>query len=89
GSRRPVEPEPDPFWGSPRRPVPQEQPQDQAQAVDDGPIDYARAYAPVAGEPFPIPGFRWQRANPAFLRQDVAYGGRYEPGTVVIDPRAH
>ncbi|WP_018263221.1 L,D-transpeptidase [Methylobacterium sp. WSM2598] len=84
--RRPVEPEPDPFWGSPRRAPAPEEP---AQVVDDGPIDYARAYAAVTTEPFPIPAFRWQRANPAFLRQDVAYGGRYEPGTVVIDPRAH
>ncbi|ACL61347.1 L,D-transpeptidase [Methylobacterium nodulans] len=87
GSRRAVEPE-DPFWGGPRRPAPQLQPQEPITAVDDGPIDYARAYAAVTTEPFPVPAFRWQRANPVFLRQEVAYGGRYEPGTVVIDPRA-
>ncbi|MFE1602115.1 L,D-transpeptidase [Methylobacterium sp. ID0610] len=87
GGRRSVEPEPDPFWGGPRRPA--APPQEPSVAVDDGPIDYARAYAAVNSEPFPIPAFRWQRANPAFLRQDVGYGGRYEPGTVVIDPRAH
>ncbi|WP_298958806.1 L,D-transpeptidase [uncultured Methylobacterium sp.] len=105
GRVRQPEPEPDPlyegsqgappedsFWGnpSPQRPVdPRGSGQVVATEIDDGPIDYARAYEPVPGEPFPIPPFRWRRANPAFLRQQVAYGGRFEPGTIVIDPRAH
>ncbi len=56
--------------------------------VDDGPIDYARAYAALDTEPFPVQAFRWRKANPSFLRQEVAYGGRYAPGTIVVDPRA-
>ncbi|GJD52417.1 hypothetical protein OPKNFCMD_5182 [Methylobacterium crusticola] len=84
----------DPFWGDPygqRRAADPRGPVDPnaAVAVDDGPIDYPRAYAALEGEPFPVPAFRWRKANPSFLRQEVVYGGRYEPGTVVIDPRGH
>lgn len=86
--RQEVEPEEESFWGGPARRQPAPPPGGPAVAVDNGPIDYARAYAAIGGEPFPVPAFRWQRANPTFLRQEVAYGGRYEPGTVVIDPRA-
>lgn len=86
--RQEVEPEEESFWGGPVRRQPAPPPGGPAVAVDNGPIDYARAYAAIGGEPFPVPAFRWQRANPTFLRQEVAYGGRYEPGTVVIDPRA-
>ena len=57
--------------------------------VDDGPIDYARAYAAITDDPFPVQAFNWKKANPAFLRQEVSYPGRHEPGTIVIDPRAH
>ena len=56
--------------------------------VDDGPIDYARAYAAITDDPFPVQAFNWKKANPAFLRQEVSYAGRHEPGTIVIDPRA-
>ncbi|HEX8416478.1 MAG TPA: L,D-transpeptidase [Methylobacterium sp.] len=59
-----------------------------ARPVDDGPIDYARAYAAITDEPFPIAAFNWRRANPAFLRQEVAYSGREPAGTIVVDPRA-
>jgi lipoprotein-anchoring transpeptidase ErfK/SrfK len=57
--------------------------------VDNGPIDYARAYAAITDEPFPVNAFNWKKTNPAFLRQEVAYTGREAPGTIVIDPRAH
>ncbi|UMY18445.1 L,D-transpeptidase [Methylobacterium organophilum] len=56
---------------------------------DDGPIDYAKAYAAVQGEPFPVPAFNWKKANPSFLRQEVAYTGSEAPGTIVVDPKAH
>jgi lipoprotein-anchoring transpeptidase ErfK/SrfK len=56
--------------------------------VDDGPIDYARAYAAITDEPFPIAAFNWRRANPVFLRQEIAYSGREPAGTIVVDPRA-
>ncbi|MGX7703255.1 L,D-transpeptidase [Methylobacterium sp. Gmos1] len=87
-------PEEDSFWGGGRRTVaPQPQPgtadPSPTVVVDDGPIDYARAYAALDTEPFPVQAFRWRRANPSFLRQEVAYGGRYAPGTIVVDPRAH
>ncbi|MCF4125364.1 L,D-transpeptidase [Methylobacterium sp. SyP6R] len=84
-------PEEDSFWGG-RREVAPPQPgavdPGATVVVDDGPIDYARAYAALDTEPFPIPAFRWRKANPSFLRQEVAYGGRYAPGTIVVDPRA-
>ncbi|BCM87096.1 hypothetical protein NS228_13370 [Methylobacterium indicum] len=93
GEPAPVEtPEEDSFWGGPRRQVAPPQgavDPNAAVVVDDGPIDYARAYAALDTEPFPVQAFRWRRANPSFLRQEVAYGGRYAPGTIVVDPRAH
>ena len=74
-----------------------EQPQTPGQAprnvvnrpVDNGPIDYARAYAAITDDPFPIAAFNYKKMNPAFLRQEVAYSGPHEPGTIVVDPRAH
>ncbi|WP_375457310.1 L,D-transpeptidase [uncultured Methylobacterium sp.] len=57
--------------------------------IDDGPIDYAKAYGPIADDAFPVAAFNWKKANPAFLRQEIAYAGSYEPGTIVIDPKAH
>ncbi|MEA1833986.1 L,D-transpeptidase [Methylobacterium durans] len=57
--------------------------------IDDGPIDFARAYAGITDDAFPIQPFNWKKANPVFLRQEVSFNGRYEPGTIVVDPRAH
>ena len=57
--------------------------------VDNGPIDYARAYAAITDDPFPVAAFNYKKMNPAFLRQEVAYTGPHEPGTIVVDPRAH
>lgn len=59
------------------------------QAPDDGPIDYARAYGPIAGEPFPVQPINWKKFNAAFLRAEVAYSGGQPPGTIVVDPKAH
>ena len=60
-----------------------------ARPVDNGPIDHARAYAAITDEPFPVYAFNWRKANPSFLRQEVAYTGSEPPGTIVVDPRAH
>ena len=57
--------------------------------VDDGPIDHAKAYAAITDDPFPVPAFNWKKTNPAFLRQEVAYNGNHQPGTIVVDPRSH
>jgi lipoprotein-anchoring transpeptidase ErfK/SrfK len=48
----------------------------------------AGIYGPVRGEPFPIPAAPLSRIDPAFLRARVAYAGREEPGTIVVDPGA-
>ncbi|MCJ2053536.1 L,D-transpeptidase [Methylobacterium sp. J-070] len=58
-------------------------------APDNEPIDYARAYGPVSDDVFPIQAFNYKKMNPAFLRQEIAYNGPYEPGTIIVDPRAH
>ena len=49
--------------------------------------DYATIYGPVRGEPFPVPAFDYTAMDRAYLRQDIDYGGRERPGTVVVDPK--
>ena len=51
------------------------------------PPDYARVYADVPGEPFPVPAFQYASLNPAFLRQEVDYPTREPAGTIVVDPK--
>jgi lipoprotein-anchoring transpeptidase ErfK/SrfK len=58
-------------------------------APDNGPIDYAKAYGPIEDDVYPVRAFDYKRMNPAFLRQEIAYSGPYEPGTIIVDPRAH
>lgn len=58
-------------------------------APDNEPIDYAKIYGPVTDDVFPIQAFNYKKMNPAFLRQEIAYHGPYEPGTIIVDPRAH
>ncbi|MBE7198638.1 MAG: L,D-transpeptidase [Parafilimonas terrae] len=58
-------------------------------APDNGPIDYAKAYGPIDDDVYPVRAFDYKRMNPAFLRQEIAYSGPYEPGTIIVDPRAH
>ncbi|MFF8801400.1 MULTISPECIES: L,D-transpeptidase [unclassified Methylobacterium] len=63
-------------------PVPPQEP-------DNGPIDYTRAYAAIANEPFPVQAIPYKKFNPVFLRQEVDFRTAEPPGTIVIDPRAH
>ncbi|GJD72022.1 L,D-transpeptidase [Methylobacterium goesingense] len=88
--RAPVADDPDADLYAPRQ-VPPASPQQAAPAkpVDNGPIDYNRAYAAITDEPFPVYAFNWRKANPSFLRQEIAYTGSEPPGTIVVDPRAH
>ena len=58
-------------------------------APDNEPIDYAKAYGPIPDDVFPIQAFNYKKMNPAYLRQEIAYRGPYEPGTIIVDPRAH
>jgi lipoprotein-anchoring transpeptidase ErfK/SrfK len=51
--------------------------------------DYASMYGPVDGEPFPVAGINLKKLDPQFLRREVSYSGREEPGTIVIDPANH
>jgi len=49
----------------------------------------AGLYGPVAGEPFPVPGIRLSKIDPAYLRREVAYRTSEPPGTIVVDPVHH
>ena len=48
---------------------------------------YAALYAPVGGEPFPIPGVRLAAINPVYLRTAVNYPTNEPAGTIVVDPQ--
>ncbi len=50
---------------------------------------YARLYARVDGEPFPVPALQLSDVNPTYLRQAVYYPTSEPPGTIVIDPHNH
>lgn len=50
--------------------------------------NYAETYAEYPGEEFPIPAFDYSQVDPIYLRQQVAYRGREQPGTLVVDPTA-
>lgn len=47
---------------------------------------YLRMYAAITDEPFPVPAVDLTQIDPRFLRQEVAYPTRYQPGTIVVDP---
>jgi len=49
----------------------------------------AGLYGPVTSEPFPVPGIKLSRIDPAFLRREVAYRTSEPPGTIVVDPAHH
>jgi lipoprotein-anchoring transpeptidase ErfK/SrfK len=51
--------------------------------------EYQVIYGPVTGEKFPIPPIAFREIDPAFLRQVVRYDTTEQPGTIVIDPKAH
>jgi lipoprotein-anchoring transpeptidase ErfK/SrfK len=46
---------------------------------------YAALYAPINGEPFPVPGIRLSDIDPAYLRKSVYYPNDEEPGTIIVD----
>lgn len=50
--------------------------------------DYGQVYGRIDGERYPVEAFNYADLDPAFLRQDVAYTGHEQPGTVVVDPKA-
>jgi lipoprotein-anchoring transpeptidase ErfK/SrfK len=50
---------------------------------------YAALYAPINGEPFPIPAVRLSDIDPEFLRKAVYYPSNEPPGTIVIDAQNH
>jgi lipoprotein-anchoring transpeptidase ErfK/SrfK len=45
-------------------------------------------YAAVAGEPFEVPAVDLSQVDARFLRREVAYATREQPGTIVVDPGA-
>ncbi|GMA76608.1 L,D-transpeptidase [Methylorubrum aminovorans] len=58
------------------------------QEPDNGPIDYAKAYAAIANEPFPVQAIAYKKFNPIYLRQEVDFRTNEPPGTIVVDPKA-
>jgi lipoprotein-anchoring transpeptidase ErfK/SrfK len=82
-----------PFQAQPRpRPAPEPNPEPEPELEPatfrgGGGLDYASIYAPVRGEPFPIPAAPLSRIDPRYLRARVAYPTREPPGTIIVDPR--
>lgn len=49
---------------------------------------YVAMYSEVQGEPFPVPAIDLSQVDERWWRREVAYRGRENPGTVVVDPTA-
>nr|WP_229426534.1 L,D-transpeptidase [Microvirga alba] len=49
---------------------------------------YVAMYGPQPDEVHPIPQTDISEVDPQFLRREVAYGGREQPGTIVVDTAA-
>jgi lipoprotein-anchoring transpeptidase ErfK/SrfK len=49
---------------------------------------YAAMYGPRPDEAHPLPATDISEVDPRFLRREVAYYGREEPGTIVVDTAA-
>jgi lipoprotein-anchoring transpeptidase ErfK/SrfK len=49
---------------------------------------YAAMYGPRPDEKFPLPATDISEVDPQFLRREIAYYGREEPGTIVVDTDA-
>jgi len=81
-------PEPVPFR-APARPgtiAPPTDPDFGRPAVDPGVgRQYAALYAPVAGEPYPIPAIRLSDIDPEYLRKSVYFPTSEPAGTIIID----
>jgi lipoprotein-anchoring transpeptidase ErfK/SrfK len=60
-------------------------PQQAARYIDPA---YIAMYGPRPDEEHPLPATDLTEVDPRFLRREVAYYGREEPGTVVIDTAA-
>ncbi|MDR3493329.1 MAG: L,D-transpeptidase [Ancalomicrobiaceae bacterium] len=50
--------------------------------------DLVAYYGPLDDERFPVPALDLHKIDPQWLRQEVAFSGPYQPGTVVVDPGA-
>lgn len=50
---------------------------------------YAAMYGPVDGEPFPVAGINLAKIEPVYLRREVVFSTKEQPGTIVIDPANH
>jgi len=48
-------------------------------------LHYQAMYAAIDTEPFPIPAVDLSRVDPEFLRREVAFSTREQPGTIVVD----
>jgi lipoprotein-anchoring transpeptidase ErfK/SrfK len=46
---------------------------------------WATYYAAKTDEPYPVPAIDVRKVPKQFWRQEVAYGGKYAPGTIVVD----
>lgn len=49
---------------------------------------YLAMYGAVDDEPYPVPAVDLSEVNPDFLRREVAFNTREQPGTIVVDPNA-
>ncbi|MCJ8143536.1 L,D-transpeptidase [Ancylobacter sp. A5.8] len=58
----------------------------QPQAIAPVNAQFASMYAAIDTEPFPVPAIDVSEMDPRFLRQEVAYPTREQPGTIVVDP---
>ncbi|WP_296579360.1 L,D-transpeptidase [Phreatobacter sp.] len=47
---------------------------------------YVAMYAEVPGEPHPVPAIDLSKVDERWWRREVAYRGRENPGTIVVDP---
>lgn len=66
-----------------------QQPENSMPSPDVGSEDYARIYAAVDDQRFPVPAIRLSDINPVYLRRSVYYPTDEAPGTIVIDPQHH
>ena len=57
--------------------------------ADDNYWDPQQIYAPVEGEPFPVPAVNLKRIHPQFYRTVVEYPSNEAPGTIIINPADH
>lgn len=62
-----------------------QQPQIAAPVLNIDPA-YFQMYAAIDTEPYPIPAVDLTEIDPRFLRREVAYSTREQPGTIVVDP---